>query len=289
MSPALNIGLWGAIVLALTVGVCGRLGDAEETSSTRIPQPDTVPPAPSPTPNAQSTVTSDTPPAPSPPTSTERSASTAEAPTSLSRPDPALTPDVQGLATTGVPGDLASATLPADVSGISTLVANLPPTVAGHARTTALDRITPAGARAGYGEDWRLGFGGSPLLAVQAINIELSDFWPTNWTAGQVVTVMARHGEEVKDVGRDGKLVWMRQNTFMGAADSEARFPVYTMAWGLIDSPWMFTVQADSAENRDALLAAFVAATKSALPAPSRAGQPIHASVGKPCDRCPPV
>jgi hypothetical protein len=104
---------------------------------------------------------------------------------------------------------------------------------------------------------------------VQAVNIELSDFWPTNWTAGQTVAAMARHSEEVSDVGRDGKLVWMRQNTFMGTADSEARFPVYTMTWGLIDSPWMFTVQADSAENRDALLAAFVAATQLVLLASS--------------------
>jgi len=35
--------------------------------------------------------------------------------------------------------------------------------------------------------------------------------------------------------------------------------------WGRIDSPWMFSIQADDREHRDALLAAFVTAAKSSL------------------------
>ena len=41
------------------------------------------------------------------------------------------------------------------------------------------------------------------------------------------------------------------------------RFPVYGTLWGRVDSPWMFSIQADARENRDALLAAFVIAARS--------------------------
>jgi hypothetical protein len=55
----------------------------------------------------------------------------------------------------------------------------------------------------------------------------------------------------------------MRQETFRDAVGSPERFAVYGTVWGSIDSPWIFSIQADAPENRDALLAAFVAAARS--------------------------
>ena len=66
-----------------------------------------------------------------------------------------------------------------------------------------------------------------------------------------------------EEAGRDGNLFWMRQVTFVDATGSAERFPVYGMLWGRVDSPWMFSIQADARENRDALLAAFVIAARS--------------------------
>ena len=54
-----------------------------------------------------------------------------------------------------------------------------------------------------------------------------------------------------------------QDETFEQAAGSAERFPVYGMLWGRVDSPWIFSIQADDRENRDALLAAFVTAAKS--------------------------
>ena len=50
----------------------------------------------------------------------------------------------------------------------------------------------------------------------------------------------------------------MRQETFVDDCWIGERFPVYGTLWGRVDSPWMFSIQADARENRDALLAAFV-------------------------------
>lgn len=113
------------------------------------------------------------------------------------------------------------------------------------------------------------------LLWLQAIDLTKSDFFPTNWTGGHVVAYMAGRGKELKDgrdgnlywmreeAGRDGNLFWMSEVTFVDAAGSAERFPIYGMLWGRVDSPWMFSIQADARENRDALLAAFVIAAKS--------------------------
>jgi hypothetical protein len=74
---------------------------------------------------------------------------------------------------------------------------------------------------------------------------------------------MAGRGKEAKEAGRDGNLFWMRQETFLDTVGSPERFAVYGTVWGRVDSRWMFSIQADARENRDALLAAFVAAARS--------------------------
>ena len=77
--------------------------------------------------------------------------------------------------------------------------------------------------------------------------------------------MMARGRKEDQDAGRDGDLFWMRNDTFLETAGSAERFPVYGTLWGRVDSPWIFSIQADNRENRDALLAAFVTAARSSF------------------------
>ncbi len=163
------------------------------------------------------------------------------------------------------PGGIASVTLPDDFEEVRALFERLPEEVGGYQRTPNLDLITPARSRAGYGEDQRASNVGGPVLSVLALDLSKGDFFPTNWAGGHVAAEMARNGESLKDAGRDGELIWTRQDTFMGAAGSEERIPVYTMLWGRLDSPWAFSVAADTPENRDALVAAFVAAAEGAV------------------------
>lgn len=189
-------------------------------------------------------------------------------------------PDLRGFPAAPAPFELATLVLPNNFTEVTALFERLPPKVAGHGRSAQLDRIAPERSIVGYGEDRRIGVMGRrlsgagstsvpsarvgvPLLQIQAIDLTKGDFFPINWKGGHVVAMMARHSEEVAEFGQDGSLFWMRQNGSFGMAEATERFPVYTMLWGRIDSPWMFSVQADTPESRDALLAAFVAAAKS--------------------------
>jgi hypothetical protein len=185
-------------------------------------------------------------------------------------------PDLKGFPTAAAPDELASVPLPDTISAVTALFERLPAEVAGHTRSPQLDPITPERATVGYGEGPSSGGGvRNSLLWLQAMDLTKSDFFPTNWTGGHVVAFMAGRGKEMKDdrdgklywmreeAGRDGNLFWMRQVTFVDAAGSAERFPVYGTLWGRVDSPWMFSIQADARENRDALLAAFVIAARS--------------------------
>ena len=143
------------------------------------------------------------------------------------------------------------------------LFERLPSEVAGHVRSPQFDRLSPERARVGYGEHPRIRGVRSPLLWLQAIDLSRGGFFPTNWTGGQVVAFMAGRGEEAKEAGRDGHLFWMRQETFLDTVGFPELFAVYGTVWGRVDSRWMFSIRADARENRDALLAAFVAAARS--------------------------
>ena len=183
-------------------------------------------------------------------------------------------PDLQGFPTAPAPDELATVALPDTISAVTALFERLPAEVAGHTRSPQLDPITPERATVGYGEG-RISGGGVSLLWLQAIDLTKSDFFPTNWTGGHVVAFMAGRGKELKadpdgklywmreEHGRDGNLFWMHQVTFVDATGSAERFRVYGTLWGRVDSPWMFSIQADARENRDALLAAFVIAARS--------------------------
>lgn len=160
-------------------------------------------------------------------------------------------PDLQGFPTAPAPSELATLALPDNVTEVTALFKRFPPEVAGHARSPQLDRIAPERSIVGYGKYPRVPeIPGNHLLRVQAVDLTSGDFFPTNWKAGHVVAMMAGRGEGMAEFGRDGDLFWVRQS--------------FTLMWGRADSPWMFSVQADTPESLDALLAAFVAAAKSA-------------------------
>lgn len=228
--------LWAIVALTLTAGGCGvRASNSTTVSATALAHDRAGP------------------------VHAEEQAADGSAAALLER----LLPDLDGFPTMPALGELGTITLPGDVSEVTALFEWLPSEVGGHARTPQLDRTSAERSFVGYGEDRRTGEVRTALLQVQAIDLTKGDFFPTNWTGGQVVAIMARQGEEVAELGRDGSLVWIRQDTFMGDAGSTERFPVYSISWGRTDSPWMFTVGADTRESREALLAAFVAAAKS--------------------------
>ncbi len=103
---------------------------------------------------------------------------------------------------------------------------------------------------------------GGPPLVITATDLAQGSGFMANWSGGHVVGQM---GQEGSDAGRDGDLFWRRQEESRGAPESADRFQVYTLLWGRIDSSWIYSVTADSPENRDALLAAFVAAANTAV------------------------
>ena len=246
-------GSFVVVVLALAVVACGPSALPTATTGTATAQPTAAAPPATSAEAGMPTV----PPAGQPLPVEEPNAST-----SPDSPGTAPTPDLQGFPTAPAPGELATVTLPDDFTEVAALFERLPPEIVGHTRAPQYTRVEPERAVTGYGEDRRTPNAGGPLLAIQSSDLTRGDFFPPNLAGGQVVAEMARHGEEIKDAGRDGELIWMRQDTFMATAESAERFPVYTPLWGRIDTPWMFSLRADTPENRDALLAAFVAAAK---------------------------
>ena len=173
-------------------------------------------------------------------------------------------PDLQGFATAAAPDELATVPLPDTVSAVTALFERLPAEVAGHPRLPQVDRVLPERVSVGYGEDRRIAGVSESHLRLQAIDLSRGDFFPTNWTGGHVVAYMARQGKEALEAGRDGDLFWMRDETSSSVPGSTETSLVYGMVWGRVESPWMFAVQADTRESRDALLTAFVAAARSA-------------------------
>ena len=221
-----------AVVLVMNVGGCDRPTVHAATINTAAPR------------------STDTPSS----TSEEQAIPPPGSRTAPDRPGPVPPPDLQGFPTSTAPNELATVALPNNFSDVTTLFDRLPPEVAGHTRSPQFDRISPERSTVGYGA----------RLRIQAIDVARGGFFPPNWTGGHVIASMGR-AREAQDAGRDGDLFWMRNETFEQTAGSAERFPVYGMLWGRVDSPWIFSIQADDRENRDALLAAFVTAAKSSL------------------------
>lgn len=172
-------------------------------------------------------------------------------------------PDLQRFPTARAPNELGTVTLPDTPSAIEALFGRLPSEIAGHVRSPQFDRMFPERPSAGYGEDSRIPGIRTPLVWIQAIDMSRGDFFPTHWTGGQVVAFMAEQRQEVKEAGRDGNLIWMHQEKRQDTVGSPERLTVYGTLWGRVDSRWIFSIQANARENREALLAAFVGAARS--------------------------
>jgi hypothetical protein len=173
-------------------------------------------------------------------------------------------PDVEGFPSAPAPGDLAVIQLPDTNAAVADVLERMPAQVAGHRRLAQFDPVSPNRATLGYGKDPRMAGFDSSLLRLQAINLAIPDFFPPNWTGGHVVAYMASSQKAAAEAGRDGDLFWMRNQTSEGVVGSTTQVVRYGIMWGRVDSPWLFSINADTGDNRDALLAAFVAAAKSA-------------------------
>jgi hypothetical protein len=173
-------------------------------------------------------------------------------------------PDLQGFPAAQAPDGLAAVPLPDSISAVTAVFERLPNQVAGHTRAPQLDRMPPDRVLVGYGEDRRIGDIRTPLLRLQAVDIAKGDFYPTNWTGGQVVAYLARQRKDAIDAGQDGDLFWIRSETPMNTVGSSDSV-LYGIVWGRLDSSWMFSVQADTPEHRNAVVTAFVEAAQIAV------------------------
>ena len=134
----------------------------------------------------------------------------------------------------------------------------LPTEVAGQARSPHFNLTGPDRYTVLYGESWPENC--SPLR-LQALDVSTGDFFPRNWTAGDVITMQTRGaGSQVVAAGRDSALVWIQSNTTCSIGSSRVVSPVFTLSWGNAAGPWVFSVQANTPEELDALVAAVVAA-----------------------------
>jgi hypothetical protein len=174
-------------------------------------------------------------------------------------------PDLRAFPTAPAPapGELATVLLPETERAVNTLIQQLPPAVAGHQRVGAVRPAMSGAVVVGYGEDRRIADVPNPFLRLQVIDLRKGDFFPTNWTGGQVVGFIAQ-AKTARDAGRDGDLFWLRDETAVRVPGSTDQAVIYGVTWGRIDSPWLFSVQGDTSDSRDALLMAVVAAARSA-------------------------
>jgi hypothetical protein len=172
-------------------------------------------------------------------------------------------PDLRAFPTAPAPGELATVLFPETERTVSALIQRLPPAVAGYQRSIAVRPAIEGAVVVGYGEDRRIADVPNPFLRLQVIDLRKGGFFPTNWTGGQVVGFIAQ-AKTAMDAGRDGDLFWLRDETTVSAPGSTDQVVKYGITWGRIDSPWLFSVQGDTSEGRDALLMAVVAAARAA-------------------------
>ena len=197
-------------------------------------------PAPAPT----STAT----PSPTPATRGEESSVTSR---DLGAPDPQSLPEALA------PGGLGHLRLPADSDSIVAVFAQLPPKVAGRPRSTRFDQRGPSEYTASYGE---AGPEDCSPLRLQARDVSTGDFYPIDWTADVLIAWWTLGADwEVDAAGREGSLFWVRWNTTCSSEPSLVVFPVFSLLWGSTRSPWVFSAQADTPGELNALIEAFVA------------------------------
>ena len=168
------------------------------------------------------------------------------------------TTDPQSLPEALAPEGLGGVTLPGDVDGIVAVFAQLPPQVAGQPRSTRFDDRGPSEYSASFRD---AGAEGCSPLRLQARDVSSGEFYPVNWTAEVFISWWTLGADwEVDAAGREGDLFWVQWNTTCSSEPAPEVFPVVSLLWGNAGSPWVFSAQADTPEDLNALTAAFVAA-----------------------------
>lgn len=170
-------------------------------------------------------------------------------------------PQPGALAEVPAPFGLGAADVPSDEAGVKFILARMPDEIDGQPRATEASTVPDDGHLVvAYGtKDPAFGY---PLI-LQALDFTKSDFFPTDFTAEDYVNSVS-HSADYGAVafGRDGPIVWVQsQSTAAVAGDATASpassRPLYTLAWGVSDSNWLFTAASDSPDGLEALVIAF--------------------------------
>ena len=66
----------------------------------------------------------------------------------------------------------------------------------------------------------------NPFLRLQVLDLRKGDFFPTNWTGGQVVGYIAK-AKAAKDAGQDGDLMWLADETAVTLPGSGGQIVTY--------------------------------------------------------------
>lgn len=172
---------------------------------------------------------------------------------------PVATPLPDSLPEVEAPFKFVGLELPETWAEVEDYFQRLPDQVHGLARNSLRD-AGPERIRVTYGpEDHPLG---APLV-LQALSFKNSDFFPPDFTPGQYVA-MASGSDDVGATayGKDQGIAWIQAESYAATVDGAAEVvrPLYTLAWGAIDGPFLFTAAATSAEGLAALVSAFVLA-----------------------------
>jgi hypothetical protein len=188
-------------------------------------------------------------------------------PTQLPTPTPTVAPPEENVLTNpdqvvfpeaAAPQELGRAILPDNSSRISSQFRGLQWNLTNKHRTPELDRFAPGEVRVAYGTTQPVGCG---TVGLSARNVSTGNTYPRGWTAERVIAEYASGGDwEVEDFGRNGRLLWVNWNTTCSSADSPETDTLYTTSWGNEGSAWVFSALAGNPQERDELVAVFVAA-----------------------------
>jgi hypothetical protein len=185
------------------------------------------------------------------------------------------TPEIEEIPVRTAPFGLSTVTLPQDKDAIVVLLKTVM-TAGNETRfaniTVEQDRIvlTVANPEAGPG----------PSLMLQAVDLSAGDFFPADFTAADYVRLAARADDTgTVAYGRDGTIVWAQAESTAGVAGDNMATPavmrpLYTLAWGYADSPWIFSVSAEDEIALESLVSAFVAAAGGIPGTPAPAATP---------------
>ena len=151
-----------------------------------------------------------------------------------------------------LPAALTGVKLPIGSGGVVAVAGRLPEWVAGQGRLPYGGWSRGDQFVAGWGDvtSWGTAHGqtGTPPVQITIRHVD-SLGQQAATSGGAAVIADANHATNIAgrlEVGRDGEIVWLRR------ADAG-----YTVAWGRLDSPWLYVVTASSEREAEAALLAF--------------------------------